>query len=121
MVLTGYLDDGTVGLQTIKKRGRITVVQDPAEAEYPRMPRTALRYVQIDHTVRIADSGPLLMRLVSEPLALQEGFPTTRAIEIESSRAEQVMNRVLKNVKQIGERTTYTCPRLQRRDVADWR
>jgi two-component system chemotaxis response regulator CheB len=112
MVLTGYLDDGTVGLQTIKKRGGITVVQDPAEAEYPSMPRTALRYVEIDHTVPIADAGALLIRLVAEPPAVQEEFPTSPAIEIESNIAEQVMDtkEFLENVEQIGERTSYTCP-----------
>ena len=112
MVLTGYLDDGTVGLQTIKKRGGITVVQDPEEAEYPSMPRIALRYVKADHIVPIADAGALLIRLVAEPPAAQEDFPTTPAIEIESNIAEQVMNtkEFLENVEQIGERTTYTCP-----------
>jgi two-component system chemotaxis response regulator CheB len=112
MVLTGYLDDGTVGLQTIKKRGGITVVQDPAEAEYPSMPKTALRYVEIDHIVPIAGAGQLLVRLVSEPPASQETFPITPAIEIESNIAEQIMNtkEFLENVEQIGERTTYTCP-----------
>lgn len=112
MVLTGYLDDGTVGLQTIKKRGGITVVQDPEEAEYPSMPRTALRYVNIDHTVPIADAGALLIRLVAQSPADQERFPTSPAIEIESNIAEQVMNteEFLENVEQIGKRTTYTCP-----------
>ena len=112
MVLTGYLDDGTVGLQTIKKRGGITVVQDPEEAEYPSMPRTALRYVKVDHTVGIADAGALLIRLVGERPAAQEDFPTTHAIEIESNIAEQVMNtkELLDNVEQIGTRTTYSCP-----------
>lgn len=112
MVLTGFLDDGTVGLQTIKKRGGITVVQDPEEAEYPSMPRIALRYVKIDHTVPIADAGALLIRLVAEPPVAQDDFPTTPAIEIESNIAEQVMNtkEFLENVEQIGERTTYTCP-----------
>ena len=112
MVLTGYLDDGTVGLQTIKKRGGITVVQDPREAEYPSMPRIALRYVKVDHTVPIADAGALLVRLVAEPAEAQEDFPTTPAIEIESNIAEQNMNtrEFLENVEQIGQRTTYTCP-----------
>ncbi|BDG04779.1 chemotaxis protein CheB [Anaeromyxobacter oryzae] len=112
MVLTGYLDDGTVGLQTIKKRGGITVVQDPAEAEYPSMPMTALRYMTVDHTVPIADAGALLMRLVAEPPLPQEDFPTTTSLEIEANIADQVMNtkEFLENVERIGERTTFTCP-----------
>lgn len=112
MVMTGYLDDGTVGLQTIKMRGGITVVQDPTEAEYPSMPKSALRYVVIDHAVRIAQAGTLLIRLVAQPAAGQHSFPTTPAIEIESNIAEQVMNtkEFLENVEQIGSRTTYSCP-----------
>jgi two-component system chemotaxis response regulator CheB len=112
MVLTGRLDDGTVGLQTVEARGGITVVQDPEEAEYPSMPRSALRYVKVAHTVRIADAGALLIRLVAEAPAAQEAFPLTAAIEIESNIAEQVMNtkEFLDNVERIGKRTTYTCP-----------
>ena len=112
IVLTGSLDDGTVGLQAIKKRGGITVVQDPDEAEYPSMPRTALRYVTVDHVAPIADAGALLTRLVTEPAADPEAFPTTPEIEIESNIAEQVMNtkQFLESVERIGTRTTYACP-----------
>lgn len=111
MVLSGQLDDGTVGLQTIRQRGGITVVQDPGEAEYPSMPRTALRYVKVDHIVPIAEAGALLARLVAEPAAAQQDFPTTPAIEIESNIAEQTMNtrQFLENVERI-ELTSYTCP-----------
>ncbi|PKL76770.1 MAG: chemotaxis protein CheB, partial [Candidatus Melainabacteria bacterium HGW-Melainabacteria-1] len=112
MVLTGYLDDGTVGLQTIKKRGGLTVVQDPTEAAYPSMPRTALSYVKIDHTVPIVEAGALLVRLVAEPAPAQEDFPTSPELEIESDIAEQLMNtqQFLESVEQIGTRTTTTCP-----------
>ena len=48
VILTGYLDDGTVGLQAIKKRGGVAIVQDPNEAEYPSMVKSALRYVEVD-------------------------------------------------------------------------
>jgi two-component system chemotaxis response regulator CheB len=112
VVLTGYLDDGTVGLQAIKKRGGIAVVQDPAEAAYPSMPRNALRYVRVDHTVPIAKAGALLTRLVATPPAAQDEYPTTPEIEIESNIAEQLMNtkEFLENVKEIGSLTPYTCP-----------
>jgi two-component system, chemotaxis family, protein-glutamate methylesterase/glutaminase len=115
VVLTGYLDDGTVGLQAIKKRGGITVVQDPAEAEYPSMPRSALRYVKVDHSVPIAEIGALLTRLVGTPPEDQEDYPTTPEIEIESRIAEQLMNtkEFLKSVNEVGTLTPYTCPDCQ--------
>lgn len=112
MVMTGYLDDGTVGLQAISKQGGITVVQDPDEAEYPSMPRSALRYVNVDHSVPIAEAGALLLRLVGQEPAPRDKFPTSLEIEIEAKIAEQEMNtkEYLENVRKIGNLTSYTCP-----------
>jgi two-component system, chemotaxis family, protein-glutamate methylesterase/glutaminase len=112
VVLTGYLDDGTVGLQAIKKRGGLTIVQDPGEAEYPAMPRSALKYVQIDHCVPLAKIPALLKQLTKEPAATEEAYAVPAAMEFESNIAEQGMNtkQFLDNVEQIGTRTTYGCP-----------
>lgn len=112
VILTGYRDDGTVGLQAIKKRGGMCVVQDPDEAEYPSMPKTALRNVKVDHTVPIGAAGALLVRLAAEPAADQAGFPVSPELEIESNIAEQLMTtrEFLESVERIGKRTSYTCP-----------
>lgn len=54
VLLSGMLDDGTVGLSAIKRCGGITVVQEPDEAPYPDMPRNALESgVKIDHRVSV--------------------------------------------------------------------
>ncbi|MCC5667298.1 chemotaxis protein CheB [Nostoc sp. CHAB 5784] len=112
VVLTGYLDDGTVGLQAIKKRGGVAIVQDPNEAEYPSMAKSALRYVNVDYCLPLAEIPDLLVELSKEPAAQEEAYPVTKEIEIESKIAEQQMNtqEFLKNVEAIGTRTTYTCP-----------
>lgn len=112
VILTGYLDDGTVGLQAVKKRGGVAVVQDPNEAEYPSMVKSALRYVKVDHCIPLAEISDLLVRLASLPAAVEESYPVTKEIEIESNIAEQAMNtkEFLDNVEQIGTRTTYSCP-----------
>lgn len=112
VVLTGYLDDGTVGLQAIKKRGGVTVVQDPEEAEYSSMPHSALRYAKVDHCLSLAEIPELLVRLVKEPAEEEKLYPTSREIGFESDIAEQQMNtqEFLENIEQIGTRTTYSCP-----------
>jgi len=112
VILTGYLDDGTVGLQAVKKRGGVAIVQDPKEAEYPSMPRSALRYVKVDRCLPLAEISHLLVQLSKQPAAEEEAYPMTEELEIESKIAEQQMNtqELLENVEAIGTRTTYTCP-----------
>src|SRR5205085_1517213 len=66
IVLSGSLDDGTAGLWTIKNRGGIAIVQDPADAEVSSMPENALNAVQVDYRVPVAEMGPLLARLTAE-------------------------------------------------------
>ncbi|HJX28973.1 MAG TPA: chemotaxis protein CheB [Thermoanaerobaculia bacterium] len=66
VVLTGNLDDGTAGLAAIKRHGGKAVVQDPGEADYPSMPRSAMRAVAVDHVLTIDRIGPLLAALAHE-------------------------------------------------------
>lgn len=67
VVLTGALDCGTAGLMAIKSFGGLAVVQDPTEALYSDMPRSAIDHVKVDHVVSISGMGALLARLAGEP------------------------------------------------------
>ena len=69
VVLSGGLDDGTVGLIDIKAAGGLAVVQDPADAICRSMPESAARHVQVDYLKPLNEIGPLLGRLVREPVA----------------------------------------------------
>jgi two-component system, chemotaxis family, protein-glutamate methylesterase/glutaminase len=75
VVLTGYLDDGTAGLAAIKTHGGIAVVQTPDEAEAPGMPRSALRYVPVDHCLPLAEISTLLVRLAKKRAVRTNGKP----------------------------------------------
>jgi two-component system, chemotaxis family, protein-glutamate methylesterase/glutaminase len=61
------------GLQEIKRRGGIAIVQSPEEALNPSMPLSAVREIAVDYTVPLAQIGPLLCRLAAgdEAVGLQ--------------------------------------------------
>ena len=65
VVLSGLLDDGTVGLREIKRARGIAIVQDPRDTEWPSMPQSALNHVPVDYCVRAAQIGTLLAQLVA--------------------------------------------------------
>jgi two-component system chemotaxis response regulator CheB len=67
VILSGYLDDGTLGLMLIKRRGGVAVVQDPRTAACPDMPRSAVKNVDCDYVVPLEAMPELLARLASEP------------------------------------------------------
>jgi two-component system chemotaxis response regulator CheB len=69
VVFSGNLDDGTAGLAAIKTHGGIAIAQSPESALYPGMPRSAVDNVALDHVLPVEAIGPLLVRLVAEPLA----------------------------------------------------
>src|SRR3954470_23272545 len=63
VVLTGANEDGAHGVATVKRLGGYTIVQNPAEAERPEMPRAALRAIDPDKVLSLAAVGPTLLQL----------------------------------------------------------
>src|SRR5690606_12797576 len=72
VILTGALDDGTAGLWTIKSRGGLAVVQDPEAAEHPSMPASALRAVDVDDVVPVAEMAELFGELSEERVSVKD-------------------------------------------------
>jgi two-component system chemotaxis response regulator CheB len=60
VILSGSRDDGTAGLLAIKRAGGVAVVQDPEEALYEGMPRSAIEHVDVDAVLRVDDIGAWL-------------------------------------------------------------
>jgi two-component system chemotaxis response regulator CheB len=110
VILTGGLDDGTNGLWTVRKLGGTAVVQDPAEALAPSMPLSALRHVDVDHKVRVAELAPLLVRLAATPADAVEGdfaVPEDVKIEVQIAQEDKASEA---GVWKLGDPSKYACP-----------
>jgi two-component system chemotaxis response regulator CheB len=63
VLLTGMLDDGAAGLWEVQQQGGVTAVQDPEEADYRSMPESAIRGLNVQYIVRLAEMASLFKRL----------------------------------------------------------
>ncbi len=127
VILSGALDDGTIGLWTVRHYGGIAVVQDPRDAEVPSMPENAKREVNIDYCVTVSELPGLLVRLAKEPLP--EGDDTAKEEqtkrEIDIATEESALK---KGIMEFGKLTPFTCPechgvltRLQNDNIVHYR
>jgi two-component system chemotaxis response regulator CheB len=107
VVLTGTLGDGAAGLWAVKQAGGITVVQDPHEAAFPEMPRTALKYVEPDHIATLGELPKLLERLVHEPAGEPLPIPPNLKFEIDVARGGHSN---MHEMDRVGSRSVLTCP-----------
>ncbi|WP_205499906.1 chemotaxis protein CheB [Rufibacter psychrotolerans] len=111
IILTGMLQDGTVGMQAVKRSGGLTMVQLPAEAEYPDMPQSVMNEMEVDYTVPVSEMGILLRELVSVPASTDHKVPED--IRYEATIAERVMtqgNGLSDDMGVMGPQVPLTCP-----------
>ena len=81
VVLTGLLDDGTDGLIAIKAAGGTSLVQDPDDAEWPSMPRNAVKRDHVDRIAPLAELADLLTAIVQEEAGPSIPLPEEYATE----------------------------------------
>lgn len=108
VVLSGNLDDGTAGLLAIKQQGGVAIVQDPEEALYDGMPRSAIENVQVDRILRVSEIAAVLTRLAGEPVE-EDTKPDNSELEIESDMAELDMD-AMHSSDRPGKVSAYSCP-----------
>ena len=114
VVLSGALHDGTSGLWSIKRLGGIAIVQQPDQARYPSMPRSALEYVDADYKTQSNEIGPLLARLTQTQRMQEKRVGShldedVRRLAIETQVAAGV-NLPEKTILELGPATQFTCP-----------
>lgn len=109
VVLSGTLDDGTAGLAAIQQRGGVTVVQDPDDALYSGMPRSALEAVQVDYCLPLAGIAGLIARLADEPALVPDPPPDSDEMETEGRIAAFDLQ-TIEDERLPGRPSGFACP-----------
>jgi two-component system chemotaxis response regulator CheB len=110
VLLSGSLDDGTVGLMAVKRHGGLAVVQNPDEALYPSMAQSAIERVGVDHVLPVEEIAQLLTRLTREPVASQEGDTPMLPEEEEVQDPAESGTAAIADGPLTGPPTALTCP-----------
>jgi two-component system chemotaxis response regulator CheB len=108
VVLSGMLDDGTVGLREIKRAGGVAIVQDPRDTEWPSMPQSALNHVAVDYSVPADQIGTLLQQIVDEPTKSGYAMSTEDDKRAHEELRELTLHRDER--QHPGEPSPYSCP-----------
>lgn len=111
VVLSGALDDGTSGLWSVKRLGGIAIIQEPNDARFESMPKSALEYVEADHKLPAREIGPVLLRAIKEAPApappADAGLKAQMKMEIKIAEEDDAFR---KGVFDGPELTPFTCP-----------
>ena len=89
IILTGTGTDGTLGMRQIKEHGGLTIAQDPGEAEYDGMPRSAIASGTVDLVLRLEEMPGRLIRFARSGSAIPMG-----SIDGEAADTEQTIDRI---------------------------
>lgn len=111
IILSGMLDDGAAGLNTVKACGGVTIAQDPDDAAYPDMPRNAIRMTKVDHVLPLDSIAQLIEQLAGQPVASQPS-PGKAAAE-QKAQIEtgfSLLSRELPDMQKLGTPSTFACP-----------
>lgn len=63
ILLTGANSDGAEGLVSVRDKGGVCIVQDPDDADFPEMPRSALLVQEADYVVKLNELPVLMLKL----------------------------------------------------------
>ncbi|MEQ8998090.1 MAG: chemotaxis protein CheB [Coleofasciculus sp. B1-GNL1-01] len=110
VVLSGTLDDGTVGLVDVKRFGGVAIVQDPNDALFSGMPKSAIKHVDVDHILPLSSIASALVRLAHESVT-EEGATTMsnqNETEIEPDVVE--FNGAAMRERDLGIPASLACP-----------
>jgi len=109
VLLSGVLDNGVLGLDTIRSHGGVTIAQTPQDALFPAMPNNARAAGVLDCMADAADIGSVLERLAQRPIE-DHRMERDLITEMENRIAMARPFSAEFDTQDIGPPSGYTCP-----------
>ncbi len=105
VLLSGMLDDGTMGQWAIRRHGGTTICQDPDDALFGDMPRNAIQAGAADQVLPLDAIGPALLRLVGRdvPDLPADDMPDPTELGLDD----------LNRLEHRGRPSSFVCPECQ--------
>jgi two-component system CheB/CheR fusion protein len=91
VILSGAGSDGAIGVRAVKETGGIILVQDPQEAEYSSMPRSAIASGVADFVLPVRELTARLIELIR--------IKQTSKQVVEPEVDEELLRRILAHLK----------------------
>ena len=82
VILSGTGSDGSLGLKAVKEKGGLVIAQDPDEAEYDGMPRSAIMTGAVDLVLPVAEIPEILAKYGRRKAQAPDDHPPDRLAEI---------------------------------------
>ncbi|MBV8725190.1 MAG: chemotaxis protein CheB [Candidatus Eremiobacteraeota bacterium] len=92
VLLSGTLDDGVAGLLAIHEAGGKAIVQDPEDAQFPDMPRNAIRTGAVDGIYAADDIVAAMLQWLNEP------------------KSQPQPPSIARDEREVGAPSVFTCP-----------
>ena len=106
VILSGSLDDGIAGLATVKRLGGAVIVQDPADALYPTMPKGAVEAGIADEVLPVAEIPDRLREVTTT----QIGAESAKFTAVENDPTQLDPATITAENRSNGDLTDFTCP-----------
>ena len=82
VILSGTGSDGSLGLKAVKEKGGLVIAQEPSEAEYDGMPRSAIMTGAVDLVLPVAEMPEILATYGRRTELMPTDYPPDRLAEI---------------------------------------
>jgi two-component system CheB/CheR fusion protein len=105
IVLSGAGSDGSVGIKAVKEAGGIILVQDPDEAEYGSMPRSAVATGLADFVLPVREIAGRLPELIRN----RQSQPSEALTETDG----EALQRILSHLRVRSDTTSQSCKSRQ--------